>query len=112
MRPSISTSILLAVLMANPRAVMRVLRAGDLRDVQVAGEPQRLRQSRHAHAPQIFAGDDRNRRGDIGEPLDAARGGRDVGVDELFDRELLEFVELAGAGGLRESASAIEPARR
>ena len=59
----------------------------------MAGEPQRLRQGRHAHAPQIFAGDDRDGRGDVGETLDTARRGCHVGVDQLFDRQLLEFFD-------------------
>ena len=81
--------------MANPRAVIAVLRAGDLRDVQVSGEAQRLRQGHHAHAAQILAADHRHRRGDVGQPLDAPRRRRDVGVDEFFDRELLELAQLA-----------------
>ena len=63
---------MLAVLIENPRALMRVLRPGDLRDVQVAGQAQRLRQRHHAHAPQIFAGNHGDGRGDVGETLDAA----------------------------------------
>ena len=81
-----------------------VLRSRDLRDVEVAGEAQRLRQGHHAHAAQVFAGDHRDRRGHVGEPLDAPRRRRDVGVGELFDRKLLEFVELAGARRLREAS--------
>ena len=81
--------------MAKPRAVMAYCGPGDLRHVKVSGQPQRLGQGRHAHAAQIFAADYCDRGGDISEALEASRGGRDVGVGELFDGQLFEFFELA-----------------
>ena len=94
-RPSISTSSLLAVLMAKPRALMAYCGPETMRHVQVAGEPQRLRDGHHAEAAQIVTGDHRHGRGGVDEPFAAARHGGHVGLGQLFDREALQVFELS-----------------